>query len=411
MLILRHSRKQGGRSKLPEYDPLLTMSALNMAVVSLHRITSSGDRLILDREYDSIINNLRMGEINADKELTTLYQDIAQVIQQGRLRDDIRATISKANSEKKRKTIKEIITGNILRSFSTNPLEWLKKLAMSSASEYFTQQKEDGNGEQLRLKDDELSEYDKLQRKLLGASWSLLRHYQLPSSYMLTQEDLEDFSLAMNEADPSKRHRMMKYFEDDFAMYAPYWFYRAKAANEAGNSREAGKCFAKFDEVWRPVLKKDPYRAEAMKYKIEGLMRSGVTQSNAGEILKCLKEMRANTRRKDWANNIFAGMVYFSLGDKKKAEECVMRNIDLGSELEISGRILENMKRAELQTRSEPLPEKPEVTPVKTHEIPKPKPTVQKTLPVPNSKRPPMSDEDFVELCKFGDTRGCRQES
>ena len=34
---------------MPEYDPLLTMSALNMAIVSLHRITSSGDRLILDR--------------------------------------------------------------------------------------------------------------------------------------------------------------------------------------------------------------------------------------------------------------------------------------------------------------------------------------------------------------------------
>ena len=32
-------------SKLSEYDPLLTMSALNMAIVSLHRITSSGDRL------------------------------------------------------------------------------------------------------------------------------------------------------------------------------------------------------------------------------------------------------------------------------------------------------------------------------------------------------------------------------
>lgn len=143
---------------MSEYDPLLTMSALNMAIVSLHRITSSGDRLILDREYDSIINNLRMGKINADPELMSLYQEIVKVIHKGRLRDDVRAAIVREDSEKKQKSIGEIIKGNALKTFSTNPLKWLGKLAMSSASEYFTQQKkvQADNEEQLRLKLDEL---------------------------------------------------------------------------------------------------------------------------------------------------------------------------------------------------------------------------------------------------------------
>ena len=406
---------------MADYDPLLTMSALNMAVVSLHRITSSGDRLILDREYDSIINNLRMGEINADPELTSLYQEIVRVIHKGKLRDDIRATINKADSEKKHKSIKEIITGNVLKSFSTNPLKWLGKLAMSSASEYFTQQKEaetltqNNNDGQLRLKHNELDEYDELQRKLLGSSWSLLRQYQLPDSYRLTQNALVKFSSAMKEAEPSKRQRMMKYLEGDFAMYAPYWFYRAKAANDAGSDDEAGKYFERFGEVWRPVLRKDPYRAEAMKYRIEGLMRSGVTQDNAGEILKCLAEMRANTELEDWANNIFAGMVYFTLGDKEKAEECVMCNVDFGFECEISGKILENMETAELPNRIEPLPEKIEPIPVRVPEAPKPEPLPEK-LPEPQPKaqetpstqkpkRSPISDKDFLYLCMSGDAR------
>ena len=143
---------------MPEYDPLLTMSALNMAIVSLHRITSSGDRLILDREYDSIINNLGMGKINADPELMSLYQEIVKVIHKGRLGDDVRAAIVREDSEKKQKSIGEIIKGNALKTFSTNPLKWLGKLAMSSASEYFTQQKkvQADNEEQLRLKLDEL---------------------------------------------------------------------------------------------------------------------------------------------------------------------------------------------------------------------------------------------------------------
>ncbi|MBQ4402169.1 MAG: hypothetical protein II832_08395 [Synergistaceae bacterium] len=315
------------------------MSALNMAVVSLHRITSSGDRLVLDREYDSIINNLRMGEINADPELTSLYQEIVRVIHKGRLRDDIRATINKADSEKKHKSIKEIITVNVLKSFSTNPLKWLGKLAMSSASEYFSQQKEAGtlaqnnNDGQLSLEHEELDEYDELQRKLLGSSWSLLRQYQLPDSYRLTQNALVKFSAAMNEQDPSKRQRMMKYLEGDFAMYAPYWFYRASAAKETGNNDEAEKFFARFGEVWRPVLRKDPYRAEAMKYRIEGLMRSGVTQDNAGEILECLAEMETaelpKPKSPPMGDSDFVELC--KSGDVVKIEEAIINDADVNA--------------------------------------------------------------------------------
>ncbi|MBQ6002370.1 MAG: ankyrin repeat domain-containing protein, partial [Synergistaceae bacterium] len=400
---------------MSEYDPLLTMSALNMAIVSLHRITSSGDRLILDREYDSIINNLNMGEINADPELMTLYDKILKVIQKGRLRDDIREEINTADSQKKQKSIGQIISGNVLKSFSTNPLKWIGKLAMSSASEYFTQRKESQeeseklaqtvNDGQLKLKREELDEYDELQRKLLVSSWSLLRQYHLPDNYMLTQRALAKFSAVMNEPDPSKRLKMMKYLEREFAMYAPYWFYRAKSAHEAGNNDEAEKYFARFGEVWRPALKKDQYRAEAMKFRIESLMRNGVTQENAGEILKCLEEMRANTETEEWANNIFAGMVYFALGRKDEAVDCVMCNVLFNYENEMSNKVLDRMETEELPPRIEPLPEKIEPAPVIVPELPKPKPQpkVQETPPAPTPKRPPMSDDDFVELCKSGD--------
>ena len=94
---------------MPEYDPLLTMSALNMAIVSLHRITSTKDRLILDREYKSIINNIRMGEINADHELTSLYQEIVRVIHKGRLRSEVLESIESINVEDKRRSIGEIV--------------------------------------------------------------------------------------------------------------------------------------------------------------------------------------------------------------------------------------------------------------------------------------------------------------
>ena len=104
------------------YDPLLTMSALNLAVVSLHRITSSRDRLTLEREYTGIINNLRMGEINADPELTSLYQEIVRVIHRGRLRDELKSEIDNVYSQDKQKSIKDIILENFELNFDDNPL-------------------------------------------------------------------------------------------------------------------------------------------------------------------------------------------------------------------------------------------------------------------------------------------------
>lgn len=368
-----------------EYDPFLTMSALNMAVVSLHRITSSGDRLILDREYTSIISNIRMGEINADPELTSLYQEIMRVIHGGRLRDDARAEIENEYSDRKRKSIREIISGNILKSFSTNPLKWLGKLAMSSASEYFTSQNQTGNDEKHRLKRDELSEYDGLQRRLLDSSWKLLRQYGLQDDYRITQDGLMKFSEAMKESDPSKRHRMLKYLEREFSVYAPYWFYRAESLRLSGDNGGAEEYFAKFAEVWRPVLRKDPYMAEYMKFKIEGLMRGGINPNNAGEILKCLEVMRANSPIDEWANNIYMGMVYFALGYKDKAEECVMCNIDFRFETETSGRLLAYFGGEILPEVLTVTPPEPPAPPV--IESPAPKKESQKPEEIPKRSR------------------------
>ena len=78
----------------------------------------------------------------------------------------------------------------------------------------------------------------------------------------------------------------------------------------------------------------------------------GGRYENSEEIMRCLAVMKANIQLDDWANNIFAGMVYSSLGCKEEAEECVMCNIDFGFETEVSGRLLARMELDELPQRA-----------------------------------------------------------
>lgn len=386
-----------------EYDPLLTMTALNLAVVSLHKITATGDRVTLDQEYTGIINNLRIGEINADTAITTLYQEIVRVIHAGRLRDSDRAAIESEYSRQKQKGIKYLITGSLAKTFSKNPVKWLGKLAVSCVSEYFRSkvraelQQERGH---LRLNQEELKEYDALQRKLLDSLWKLLRQYQLPDSYRLTQTGLNNFYAAMQEDNPSKRLRMLKYLAGDFGMYSPYWFNRGSAAHEAGEFEDARESFGKFWEVWRPVLRKDPYKAEALKFRIDDLVGEGISESNAGEILRCLGEMRENVPLEDWANNIYIGMMYFALGHKDKAIESVMSNIDFGFEMENSGKILAKFESETPPKKFAEIPAKSPEKPVKVSEAPKPVQEV-KTPEVP---KPEPVKESLKQRAERGDS-------
>lgn len=56
-----------------KYDPQNTILALNMAIVSFHRITTTQDRIVLQHEYDNIINKLALGNIESDYDMTGLY--------------------------------------------------------------------------------------------------------------------------------------------------------------------------------------------------------------------------------------------------------------------------------------------------------------------------------------------------
>ena len=62
------------------YDPQHTVLAFNMAVVSIQRILNTNDRAVLEMEYRNIINNLKLGSIEADPEIIALYQELMNTI-------------------------------------------------------------------------------------------------------------------------------------------------------------------------------------------------------------------------------------------------------------------------------------------------------------------------------------------
>ncbi|MBQ8691558.1 MAG: hypothetical protein IJ520_00240, partial [Synergistaceae bacterium] len=294
-------------------------------------------------------------------DITGLYSELMNFITGRLIRQEDMKRIQARYNRREQRQIVESVSG--IRAYGGNFWSWLGSLAVSCVTQYFSYQnvKDDlheGLDEELwLLKKDDIEQCNELQVKLLNSSWNLLRQYRLPDEYRLTQDSLDGFYSALNEPDPARRLRRLQVrtIERNFQAYPPYWFYRARAAQELNQGEEAAKCYAKFNEIWRPVLRRDPYKLETEKYAILTLAKN--PEANKDEIKKHLAAIQENLADNDWSNNLFAGVVYFLLGgnnDKSEAIRLLEDNVIAGLETDVSGVILAQMEAGRLTPESLP---------------------------------------------------------
>ena len=233
---------------------------------------------------------------------------------------------------------------------TVNFLGGLSSLCSSSYFDYQNHKAEllDGLDAKLwKLKKEDIEDCNNLQKRLLNSSWNLMRRYKLPDDFRLDQENIKHFYIAVDEPYAPRRMRMLKNIEARFRMYPPYWFYRGQTARAMNDTKETALCFGKFNEVWRPVLRQDPYRAEIAKYTVSELaelLMYGFNESASRRIINHLDILLKNSPQNDWVSYNFAGLGYYASGEKEKAERCIANNIDFNFEKEISGALLKRIK-------------------------------------------------------------------
>lgn len=330
------------------YDPLHTLLALNMARASIIKIIVTKDKMVLEQEYQNIITKLRFGNIASDEDMTKLYNYWKTTIERKNLRDEeVEQTNASYNGEEEGlllDTVNDIITSD------KSLMGFLENLAVSCVSSYFeydnakSELAERLSDELWQLKKEEIKDFDTLQQRMLSSSWELVRngkyneylkkyfreHFGSYQHMVLSMEELQNFYGALALKDKKSRIDALRRYEYPLYAYPPYWCYRAKTAQELHNDEEAKSCFENFNKVWRPVLTRDPYKVEELQFRIaEILKREKPTNEAKHEAFKLLEEMMRYVPTQDWANDIFAGTAYFSLGSRDKGIEIVAAHPDV----------------------------------------------------------------------------------
>ncbi|MFH1216643.1 MAG: hypothetical protein V1706_09090 [Pseudomonadota bacterium] len=325
----------------PQGDPtadqaqtkLQVLQSLNQIAISLTHIISYNDKVVLDQEYNTIINNLNLSRI-PDAEIISLLQELMDLLASSKIQDHDRSYLARSYERDVENELERNAASRIFdpAGFITNPYTGILIAVVNAGSFYFNYRfkiedyKKEREKKAWEIDEKTLLGLNNFYKKLLKSSWELMRQYNLPDEWRLNENQLSDYTAILKESNIELRYRKLERIENSFQKFPPYWYYRGQAAQEMGNKQEALRCFNQFQQIHQGLFRKDPYAASTAMRK--SMLMEG--QATPDQLRSDLKIIVDNSDDADWGNILFAALQYARIGDVDNAAQLIMRNLDNG---------------------------------------------------------------------------------
>ena len=344
-------------SNKPDESTARIVQVLNLATVSIKKIINTEDRIVLDQEYNNIINNLKFETIKSERELIDLYKELMNVITQLKLNNEEKSRFLQAFEKNKKKATWKAAGG--IRAYGGDPVSFLFSLAQSSVSAYFnyndmkSEMQSELDESLWQIKKYDAENINKLWTEWLPACWKISDNYKFESKgyFIVREQYINDYLEAEAATDLEKAMRGFERLEEYSVFlhsYPPFWLSYAMKAEKAGDMKKRDECLNKYFETYREILDKDPVfgRACLMKARLIWEKRPDI---NNQEVKRELEELLAKADKHlditDGEGRIFISALYQRLGYIEKAKKTIYVNIDNKVDTELSNQVLENIER------------------------------------------------------------------
>ncbi len=385
-------------------DAMRAMLALNYCHMALVNILTYEDRIILDEEYNNIINNISLSAIQDEEVLTILKQlmdtlmtfklteeqtarllkiydqqvvnsvyatatqgskDVIMALGVKQLIDQLQATTQKSVLDETIDGISGGFPGILIGLGSgflktilagTTPLvgtEVIASYVLSKVGGLYQNYRENTQLYRQAL-DEKLWKLDvqtlqaihEMRKSFLEVYWTLMKRYNIPENLRLTEDQLRNAVEVFKIEDDEKRYRQLERLQQDFQAFPPFWYKFARTAQELGYLEEALKLYQKIEQEYRPFFRKDHELAATLMDKvvlIQALKQTHpeiLAQLNVGNDVSKDLERILVESSNDWRNNVFVALQYEGLRNYDAAEKLIIRNIDNEKEISLNFRLL-----------------------------------------------------------------------
>lgn len=220
--------------------------ALNLCTVSISQIIDYNDLIIMEQEYDAILNNLNLENFPKDEALLKILKQILDVVAFFR----IQAEEKKLQEEEYKKRVKDAVwsavpsPSAILAGGSAGWVGLAVSAVMAVGTGYMNYRRERANIDmEQRRKDWELQrsameQFDGLRRELFDTAWRLADKYEFKDEYRLTARQISQYNQILEDTDPLRRYERLLYVKDNFVAYPPFWYYLGHAAAEVTTKKD-----------------------------------------------------------------------------------------------------------------------------------------------------------------------------
>ena len=220
-------------------DPKIRAAyALNLCTVSVSQIIDYNDVVVLEQEYEAILNNLNIERMPKDEALLSILKQLLDTITFFRIQEIDKQFIDREYQNKMKNAIWKAVPNLGLIVAGGNPITMAISLASQVGIGYMNYRKAKAENafaheKQLwQLQRAAIEQFNGLRRELFDTAWRLVDAHELPDEYRLTERQVKQYNEILMDADPVRRFERLDVIKDSFVAYPQFWYYFGNTANE-----------------------------------------------------------------------------------------------------------------------------------------------------------------------------------
>ena len=212
--------------------------ALNLCTVSVSQIIDYDDVVILEQEYDAILNNLNIEQMPKDEALLKILKQLLDTITFFRIQEGDKEFIDRDYQNKMKNAIWSAIPNFGLIVSGGNPVSMAISLASQIGIGYMNYRKAKAENEYAYEKEKwqlhraAIEQFNGLRRELFDTAWRLVDAHQIPDVYRLTERQVSQYNNILMDPDSYRRYERLDTIQNNFIAYPPFWYNFGHTANE-----------------------------------------------------------------------------------------------------------------------------------------------------------------------------------